>query len=71
MKVRTERGEEFDLTTCEVCGMWWTAAKHELCPRCMASAAKEMAEQARRRVAEVLHELEMIQAHTANALEAR
>ncbi len=61
MIVRTGRGEEFDLTTCEVCGMWWTAAKHEPCPRCGLAVAELRIEEASRRTEEILHELTMLE----------
>jgi hypothetical protein len=49
-----DRGNErvFDLTSCETCGMWWTAAKRELCPRCNYATALA-------RLEEALHRLEL------------
>lgn len=44
--------------------MWWTAAKHELCPRCALAETKERCEQ-------ILHELEMIELDRMRAAEAR
>ena len=59
MRVTTGRGEEFDLTTCEVCGMWWTAAKREQCPRCAAADKEARLDQITRRADQIMHELEM------------
>lgn len=39
---------EFDLTLCDVCGLFWTAHKHELCPRCNYANALTRIEEFRR-----------------------
>lgn len=85
MRVTTERGEEFDLTTCKVCGMWWTAARREVCPRCDLVDVVERLEKAQRearhsegrleeiarRAQEVTHELEMLDMDRLKVAEAR